>query len=127
MPGHERLGMAKSFVVFRRRDITPGETGYDGAVRKWKCPFPVGLDCHVITQMARRTLRLPASCATDINFQSRYPGGILIPTIGAFSSFEWLDAGATYVTAPISAATATTPKTIRFMGISLSQGSERVP
>src|ERR1700677_2930354 len=49
-PGHERLGMAKDFVVFLRRDIIPGETGNDGAVRKWKLAFPVGPDRYVIAQ-----------------------------------------------------------------------------
>src|SRR5215469_2017351 len=35
---------------------------------------------------ARKSLLLPASWATEINFQSRNPGGILIPKMGAASS-----------------------------------------
>ena len=32
--------------------------------------------------MARKSLRLPSSWATEISLQSRYPGGILTPKIG---------------------------------------------
>src|SRR4029450_2713451 len=39
-----------------------------------------------LPRMARRSLRLPSSCATEINLQSRYPGGILTPKSGAASS-----------------------------------------
>src|ERR1700722_10913911 len=36
--------------------------------------------------MARISLRLPASWATEINFQSRYPAGSLFSKIGTVSS-----------------------------------------
>src|SRR5262245_55345320 len=39
-----------------------------------------------LPRMARRSLRLPSSWATEINLQSRYPGGIMTPKIGAASS-----------------------------------------
>src|SRR5579862_1298932 len=39
-----------------------------------------------LPRMARKSLRLPSSWATEINLQSRYPGGILPPKIGELSS-----------------------------------------
>src|SRR3979490_2157270 len=39
-----------------------------------------------LPRMARRSLSLPSSWATEINLQSRYPEGILIPKIGELSS-----------------------------------------
>src|SRR5882672_12493658 len=39
-----------------------------------------------LPRMARISLRLPSSWATEINRQSRYPAGILTPKIGELSS-----------------------------------------
>src|SRR5580700_10554895 len=68
-----------------------------------------------LPRRARRSLRLPASWATEINFQSRYPGGILIPKIGAASSSACPDAGAQKKTTPAKVATATRKKVILSM------------
>src|SRR5262245_59109943 len=65
--------------------------------------------------MARRSLRLPSSWATEINLQSRYPGGILIPKIGVASPSVCPDAGATWAAAPASATTRTITNTIRLI------------
>ena len=42
--------------------------------------FSIGLHRLIVAQneMARRSLRLPSSWATEINAQSRYPVGILV-------------------------------------------------
>src|SRR6266536_626599 len=45
-----------------------------------------------LPRMARRSLRVPSSWATEINLQSRYPAGILTPKIGAASSSACPDA-----------------------------------
>src|ERR1700735_4627559 len=45
-----------------------------------------------LPRMARISLRLPSSWATEINLQSRYSGGILPPKIGEPSSLDWLGA-----------------------------------
>src|SRR5882672_1280478 len=42
-----------------------------------------------LPRMARISLRLPSSWATEINLQSRYPGGMLVRKIGELS---WLAA-----------------------------------
>jgi hypothetical protein len=74
--------VAKDFVVFFRRDVTPGEPGNDRAVRERKLPFPVGLDRHVIAQ--NRTQIIEA--ARFVGYGDQPPvalsGGILPPKIG---------------------------------------------
>src|ERR1700730_1446326 len=50
------------------------------------CPSREALIATSLPRMARRSLSLPSSWATEINLQSRYPGGILIPKIGELSS-----------------------------------------
>jgi hypothetical protein len=42
-----------------------------------------------IVRGVRRSLLRPLSCATEITTQSQYPGGILIPKIGAASSLAY--------------------------------------
>src|SRR6266480_4289744 len=69
-----------------------------------------------LPRMARRSLRLPSSWATEINLQLRYPAGILTPKIGAASPSACPDAGAMWATTPASATTATSTKTIRLIG-----------
>src|SRR5688500_877465 len=65
--------------------------------------------------MARRSLRSPSSWATEINLQSRYPGGIVTPKIGAASPSACPDAGAMEAITPAAATTATSAKTIRLI------------
>src|SRR5438874_5639195 len=65
--------------------------------------------------MARRSLRSPASWATEINRQSRYPGGMVTPKIGAAAPSARPEAGAMEATTPASATTATSTKTIRLI------------
>src|ERR1700728_582664 len=72
-----------------------------------------------LPRMARISLRLPSSWAKEINFQSRYPGGILIPKIGAASSSAFPDAGAEYAAMPATAATASVKKVIHFIAFLL--------
>src|SRR5271166_1918819 len=66
-----------------------------------------------LPRIARRSLRLPSSWATEINRQSRYPRGILTPEIGAASPSGCPDTGAMVTATPASAANATSTKTIR--------------
>src|SRR6185295_1383975 len=49
-------------------------------------PSRAALIATSLPRMARRSLRLPSSWATEINRQSRYPGGSLIPKTGVASS-----------------------------------------
>jgi hypothetical protein len=74
----ERLGLAKDFVVFLRRDMTVVQRANDSAVRVWKLPLAVGLDRDIVAKTAPILFRLPASWETEINLQSRYPGGIFV-------------------------------------------------
>src|ERR1700691_2160754 len=75
-----------------------------------------------LPKSARISLGTPASWATEINFQSRYPGGILIEEAGsAFSPASpeaSPDAGILKATTPTTAATATSKKTTRFIEFS---------
>src|SRR5262245_34767568 len=68
-----------------------------------------------LLRIARRSLRSPSSWATEITLQSRYPGGIVTPKIGAASPSACPDAGAMEATTPASATPATSTKTIRLM------------
>src|SRR5580692_99512 len=68
-----------------------------------------------LPRRARRSLRLPSSWATEINLQSRYPGGILIPKMGAASSSVFRDARAEAPTTPATVATATSKKAAHFI------------
>src|ERR1700723_2422777 len=77
--------------------------------------------------MARRSSRLPASWATEINVQSRYPAGTLPPKIGAPSPSDWPDAGATYGTAPADATIAASTKTIRRISSSVPRARAIAP
>src|SRR5688500_13062272 len=69
-----------------------------------------------LPRMARMSLRSPSSRATEINRQSRYPGGIVIPKIGAASSPAAFDVDATAATTPASATVATKAQAMRFRG-----------
>src|SRR3984885_12394560 len=68
-----------------------------------------------LPRMARISLRLPASWATEINLQSRYPGGILIPKMGTASSSARPDKGAVEARTPATDAIATSQKEIRLI------------
>src|SRR3979490_592606 len=72
--------------------------------------------------MARKSLRLPSSWATEINLQSRCRGGILTPKIGAASPSDCPDAGAMEATRPASAIAATSTKAIRLIRCLLQSG-----
>jgi hypothetical protein len=78
--------LAKDLVVFRRRDVTIVQSGDDRAVRVWKLPLAVGGDRPSMPKTAPILFRLPASWETEINLQSRYPGGIFVTKIGAAES-----------------------------------------
>src|SRR5262249_58849684 len=69
-----------------------------------------------LPRTARKSLRLPASWATEINLHSRYPGGILTPKIGAASPPACPDAGAMEATMAATATTATSNRAIRLLG-----------
>src|SRR5215831_11284131 len=60
-----------------------------------------------LPRTARKSLRLPSSWATEINFQSRNPGGILIPKMGAASSSARLAANVIKAMAQTAVATIT--------------------
>jgi hypothetical protein len=47
-----------------------------------------------LPRTAAKLCRLPSSWATEINLQSRYPGGIFVTKIGAAESSACRDAGA---------------------------------
>src|SRR4029453_14805331 len=68
--------------------------------------------------MAPKLLRLPSSWATEISFQSRYPGGILVTKMGACLS-ACPDAGAVNASAPPSVAPVTSKKASHFIGPSI--------
>src|SRR5579862_3300931 len=46
----ERLGLAKDFVVFLRRDVAVVQSRDDCAFGEWKLSFAVGFDRHIVTQ-----------------------------------------------------------------------------
>src|SRR3984893_2345400 len=79
------------------------------------CPSREALIATSLPRMARRSLSLPSSWATEIKLHSRYPEGILIPEIGAASPSACPDAGAMSATTPASAPTAASTKTIRLI------------
>ncbi len=56
--GDERLGSAKDFVVFVRRDVTVVQSGNDRAVREWKLPLAVGLDRHIVAQNGSKAVQV---------------------------------------------------------------------
>src|SRR5262245_11470476 len=64
------------------------------------------------------SLSSPASWAAEMNFQSRYPGGIVVTMICLAASCP-NDEGAIHATAPVTATTATNNNAIRFMVPSL--------
>src|ERR1700675_670571 len=53
-----------------------------------------------LPKMDAKLLRLPSSCATEINFQSRYPEGILVRKIGMACCSACPDAAALKATTP---------------------------
>src|SRR6266850_4563272 len=63
-----------------------------------------------LPRMARMSSRLPSSRATEINLQSRYPGGILVTKIGMGCFSACRDAAAVKATTPNTVATATSNK-----------------
>src|SRR5271155_874460 len=63
--------------------------------------------------------RLPASWETEINFQSRYPGGIFVTKRGTAESSACRVGGAVSAIIPASIPIATSSKVIRFMVVPL--------
>src|SRR4029079_4166034 len=63
------------------------------------------------------SLSSPASWAAEMNFQSRYPGGIVVTTICLASCPN--DEGAIHAIAPVTVTTAPNNSAIRFMVASL--------
>ena len=55
--------------------------GNDGAVRERKRPFLIGLDRYVVAELSTQLVGLAfyQKWSTAINFQSRYPAGIVTP------------------------------------------------
>src|SRR5215472_5206831 len=64
------------------------------------------------------SLSSPASWAAEMNFQSRYPGGMVVTMICLASSCP-NDEGAIHATTPVTVTTATNKSAIRFMVPSL--------
>src|SRR5271165_277360 len=90
------------------------------------CLFREASIAMSLPKIARKSLRLPSSWATEFNLQPRYPEGILTPEIGAASPSDCPDAAPMSATTPVSAPTATSTKTIRLMR-SLLQSSQSSP
>lgn len=78
--------MAKNFVVFLGRDVTPGKASDDRAVRKRKLNFLVGLDRDVVAENGANIIKVAFFVRHGDNGQSRYPEGSLPREIGEFSS-----------------------------------------
>src|SRR5262249_15771942 len=77
-PGHERLGPAKDFVVLLRRDVVPGYTGNDGAVRERELPFAIGLDRDVVAQNAADIIEV----ACFVGHRDQYPVAVSGGNVG---------------------------------------------
>ena len=56
--GHERLVLAKDFVVFLRRHVTVMQSGNDRAVWERDLPFAEGLDRQIVAQNGRKTVEV---------------------------------------------------------------------
>src|SRR6185369_12441638 len=82
---------------------------------KGRFPSRKALIATSLPRIARRSLRVPSSWATEINGQSRYPRGILTPETGAASPSTFPDVEAVKVTTPERATAAADTKTLRFM------------
>src|ERR1700728_1676726 len=82
-------------------------------------PSRYALIATSLPRIAAKLCRVPSSCATDTNLQSRYPGGILIPKIGTASPPPCPDAGAVNTKIPPPVATAISKKAVHFIGLSL--------
>src|ERR1035437_5485775 len=57
-PGNERLGAAKDFVVFLRRDVIPMQRDNDCAVRERKLSFPIGLYRYIVAQLGAQIVEV---------------------------------------------------------------------
>src|SRR5579863_656807 len=75
-------------------------------------PSRKALNATSLPNMAAKLWRLPSSWASEINFHSRNPGGILVTKTGVASSAR-PDTGALKATAPASTVPAINKKTIR--------------
>src|SRR4029077_12479038 len=86
-PWNERLGIAKDFVVFLRRDVAIVQSGNDCAVRVWKFSFTVGLDRYIVAQNSSETVEVaffvghgnqPPVAVSRGNFDSEDWDGLII-------------------------------------------------
>src|SRR5260370_5707421 len=64
-------------------------------------PSRYALIATSLPRMARISLSLPASWATEINLQSRYPGGMLVTKIGELSWWLVFAPTASAIIAPV--------------------------
>ena len=112
--------MAKDFVVFLRRVVTPGYARNDCAVRERKLRFPVGLDRFSVPQNGADIVEAaffagygdkPPVAVSGWNFGYE-------DRRGPSSAFR--DGGAVKATTPASVANAPSKKVIRFIWL-LSQ------
>src|SRR6185369_4312147 len=82
---------------------------------KGRFPSRKALIATSLPRIARRSLRVPSSWATEINGQSRYPRGMLTPETGAASPSISPDAEVVKVTTPERATTAADTRTMRLI------------
>src|SRR5580700_917167 len=68
-----------------------------------------------LPKTAPMLFRLPASWETEINLQSRYPGGIFVTKIGVAESSACRDGGAVNAIIPARITRATSSKVILFI------------
>ena len=81
--------------------------GNDGAVGKWEFAGTVGVDRNIIPQDGGETVQVTLFVGDRDNFQSRYPGGIVMPKMGTASPE---DCGDTVVAKAITRRTVQTKK-----------------
>src|SRR5580693_3624047 len=81
-----------------------------GSLPSWKAWYATSLP-----KTAPMLCRLPSAWATETNFQSRYPGGILIPKIGTASPLPCPDAGVIETRRPTAVAAVRNKRMSPFM------------
>jgi hypothetical protein len=109
------LATAKGFVVFFRRDVIPGYSGDDCAVRERKLPLPIGLDRFIVAQNRADIVEVAFFVGHGDEPPIAVSGGHFFTKIAEPLSSACRDAVAVKATTPASIATATSKKVIRFM------------
>src|SRR5580698_10102088 len=87
-------------------------------------PSRYALIATSLPKTAPMLFRLPASWETEINLQSRYPGGIFVTKGGEPESSACRDAGSVNATIPASITTATSSRVIPFIVVLLQADSQ---